>query len=150
VAGVPLTKTLGSTVYTITPFGARKGLRVSFLVSRMMAGVVGLLASGDVRGAVEAWSANASVEDFETICKELESCTTFEMPITEGGATQTLELSKFFDSHFVGKYDEMTLWLVEALRVNFASFFSGPAGSAVALKLKAMMAVAAASSSPKG
>jgi hypothetical protein len=35
------------------------------------------------------------------------------------------QLSKIFDLHFAGKYDEMLAWLIFCVEVNFGSFFDG-------------------------
>jgi hypothetical protein len=135
MAGQPVEKTIGTTTYIITPFGARKGLRASFLLTKLMGGAVAMLTQGDIAGAVTAWASTARFEDFEAVCKELEDCTEIVIPVSESGTTIKQPLSKFFDSHFAGRYDEMALWIVEAIKVNFASFFSGSAGSALLTKL---------------
>lgn len=135
MAGQPVEKVIGTTTYIITPFGARKGLRASFLLAKLMGGAVAMLTQGDISGAVTTWASTARFEDFEAVCKELEDCTEISFQVSDSGTTVKQPLKAHFDTHFAGKYDEMALWIAEAIKVNFASFFSGAAGSALLTKL---------------
>jgi hypothetical protein len=127
MAATPQTKTIGGTVYTVTPFGARKGRTVLFQLTKLLGGAMGALAgSGGIAEAVSAWSASAREEDFTAVCSALESCTTFAVDVDgKGGVVVPMPLADVFDDHFAGRYDAMVAWLVFALETNFSSFFSG-------------------------
>ncbi len=118
-------KKIGTTIYTVTPFGARRGRAVLFQLTKLLGGAMGALAGdGGISDAVSTWSATAREEDFEAVCMALEGCTEITIDVS---ATLPVKqpLVAWFDTHFVGKYDEMLAWLVFALEVNFSSFFAG-------------------------
>jgi hypothetical protein len=119
-------KKIGETTYRITPFGARKGRAVLFQLTKLLGGALsGALSGGGAKSAIAAWAASAREEDFEAVCKALEEGTQVLTQVSSGGAAVPMPMSTVFDTHFVGRYDEMLLWLEAALEVNFASFFSG-------------------------
>ena len=124
-------KKIGETTYRVTPFGARKGRSVLFLLSKLLGGTLGALKDaegGDVlagiSAALGAWALSAREEDFEAVCTALEGGSEFRMAVGADVAVWQ-SLATHFDQHFVGKYDEMIGWIAFALEVNFSSFFVG-------------------------
>ena len=120
--------TVGDTTYSIRQMGARQGRRVWFkLVSALSGGlkeirhgVESMADAGlnDLGSAIQGALNGLGEEDFDSVCQTLAEHTAVVF------GSRQVELSVMFDDHFAGHYLEMTKWLVEALKANFADFFT--------------------------
>ncbi len=124
MAATPVEKKIGDTLYRVTPFGARKARSVLFLLSKLLGSALATLPNG-IGEAVGAWARNASETDFDAVCSALENGSDYQQTVSTNGAAVWMPLGPSFDSHFSGRLDEMGLWMIFALEVNFASFYSG-------------------------
>ena len=122
------TVTIGDTVYTIRQMGARQGREIWFILVAALSGGLkevrqdissindaGLNDLGKViEGALKA----LGKDDFNTVCDAMVEHTA----VVSGN--RHFELSMMFDDHFAGRDLEMGKWLMEALKANFADFFT--------------------------
>lgn len=120
-------KTIGKTTYIVTQMGALAGRSVLFRLTKLLGPVSGAIGAGggDVEkmllGALESWSATAKEEDFLHLCDAFITDTMIELPLTTG-AMLSQKLTDHFNDHFAGHYGDMMLWMVFAIKVNFATF----------------------------
>lgn len=137
-------KRIGATNYRITQLPAKRGRAMLVRFIRLFGPGAGAFVGGLGRGKAGFDAAlgfgiaeglhdlctRLSEEDLSAICDEFATYT-----VVVQSRDIELQLSKIFDDHFAGKYDEMLSWLRACCEVNFASFFAGSSGDAPLAKL---------------
>ncbi len=124
------TRTIGEHEYTVYQLGAKEGreilrrlvkvLGASFDVVAREWGTGGFTSNlpAMARGAV-AVVENLEGPDLVAFCDAFGKSSTVRL------GEKNPKVADVFDLHFAGNYDEMVLWLVFALEVNYAGFFRG-------------------------
>jgi hypothetical protein len=125
---------IGAANYRITQLPAKRGRAILVRFVRLIGPGAGAFVGGLGRGktgldaALGAGVADAMLdfctrlneEDLAVLCDEF---ATYTVVIQSRDIEQ--QLSKIFDDHFAGKYEEMLLWLKACCEVNFSGFFGG-------------------------
>lgn len=149
---------IGATTYRITQLPAKRGRAMIVRLVRLLGPGAGAFVGGVGRGgaggrgfdtalgiglgdAIIDVATRINDEDLGAICDEFATYT-----VVVQSREIELQLSKVFDDHFAGKYDEMLEWLRACAEVNFTSFF-GASSSAGGL-LARLMALASKLPSP--
>jgi hypothetical protein len=135
---------IGATTYRITQLPTRRGRALLVRLVRLLgpgagsfvgglgrgrAGIDAALALG-VADAVHDLCARLNDEDLAVICDEF---ATYTVVVVSRDIEQ--QLSKVFDDHFAGRYDELLQWLRACCEVNYASFFGGASGGDLLAKV---------------
>lgn len=146
---------IGATTYRVTQLPAKRGRAMLVRFVRLLGPAAGAFASGVGRGAragvnLDAlMNANVAMlagfgigdalhdlctrlneEDLSAMCDEFA-----EYTVVVQSREIEQRLSKIFDDHFAGRYDEMFQWFRACCEVNFASFFAGSSGANPLAKL---------------
>lgn len=139
---------IGAHQYRITQLPAKRGRAMLVRFVRLFGPGAGAFVGGLGRGkagfdsALGVGIADALMdlctrmndEDVAAICDEFSQYT-----MVVQSRDVELQLSKVFDDHFAGRYDEMLAWLRACCEVNFASFFGASGGGAPLTKLMELL-----------
>lgn len=106
-------KEINQTTYKITKLGAKVGKRV---LARLIRAAGPAFEAEQTFGALCAALTDAELDYF---CDTFAEVTSFS-PAAE--PDKEWRLKDMFDTHFSGKYGEMTLWLKACLEVNYGNF----------------------------
>lgn len=135
---------IGATTYRITQLPAKRGRAMLVRFVRLVGPGAGAFVGGMGRGkagfdaaigigiadALHDLCTRLNEEDLSVICDEFATYT-----VVVKSHEIELQLSKVFDDHFAGRYDEMFQWLRACCEVNFASFFGSSSGANPLAKL---------------
>jgi hypothetical protein len=129
---------IGGTTYRITQLPTKRGraLLVRFVrlcgpgagafvggIGRARSSFDAALGAG-IADALHDFCTRLNEDDLAAICDEFAVYT-----VVVQSREIELQLSKIFDDHFAGKYDEMFQWLRACCEVNFSSFFAVSSGA---------------------
>lgn len=125
---------IGAHVYRITQLPAKRGRAMLVRFIRLVGPGAGALVGGLGRGkgTFDAALGLGIADGLHDLCTRLneedlsvisDEFATYTVVIKSRDVEQ--QLSKIFDDHFAGAYDEMFAWLRACCEVNFASFFGG-------------------------
>ena len=124
------TKTIGAHEYKVRMLPATKGRVVMLTLARVLgpaAGVAATAKGGDNAALLEPLFKSVlqglTADDLNAVCNIFADST--DVVIHDDKGKREPQLSKIFDLHFAGKYDEMLAWLIFCVEVNFGSFFDG-------------------------
>jgi hypothetical protein len=123
---------IGASHYRITQLPAKRGRAMLVRFVRLLGPGAGAFVGGLGRGKASLDAAlgigiadglhdlctRLNDEDLSAICDEFATYT-----VVIQSRDIELQLSKVFDDHFAGRYDEMLAWLRACCEVNFSSFF---------------------------
>jgi len=116
-------KQIGKHRYTVTQLDAVRGSKAALRLAKVVGPALSAYSGEDAESkAISALLSNLEEKDFDYLRETLSSATT-----VAGGKYGEREpaLDDVFAVHFAGNYGEMIGWLAFAVKVNFASFFSG-------------------------
>lgn len=139
---------IGATTYRLTQLPAKRGRAMLVRFVRLFGPGAGSFVGGLGRGksgfdaalgmgiaeALHDLCTRLNEEDLAVICDEF---ATYTVVVQSRDIEQ--QLSKIFDDHFAGRYDEMFAWLRACCEVNFASFFVASSGGAPLAKLMTLL-----------
>lgn len=136
--------------YVVRQLGARTGRKIADELFRaLLPALIELAASGDdkkgvkLESIIEGLTAASARNAIEIALKALPPARVDALIDTLAGLTDIYSpgsdefgdsgapLSRQFDDHFAGRYKAMYQWLVFALKVNFADFFTEAVGEIV-------------------
>lgn len=122
-------KQIGDNVYVVEKFGAKQGRKLLLRLTRLLGPAFAALADGDdnaLAGALRAFAATATEDDFEHLCEAFASKTKVKQTAHFASGPKDIEtdLARVFDSHFAGNYSEMLGWLLFAIQTNYSDFLS--------------------------
>lgn len=148
---------IGGVRYKVTQLGAKTG--ESFLYVRLprLLGpglgefITGLGRASDVESAIANGLGDAirdlaqrvNDQDYAAIRDEFAKLTVVALD-----AEREMPLSKIYDDHFAGRYQDVAAWLGFCLEVNYRGFFDALLGSGKSGRLAALWAKWSASQSP--
>jgi hypothetical protein len=111
--------------YEITQLGARDGRKMLVRLTQVFGPVLGELIGGEAHGssdgvskALMALSTTLTEEDMDYVCSMFGRHTEWR----DGQRTILLDDAQQ-DLHFAGRYDTMTRWIFECMKINFSPFF---------------------------
>lgn len=122
--------------YQLTQLSATKGRGVLGVLTKVLGKAAGGLGGMDVEGSALGAGLGAILESLdEATLKNL--CDAFgpeSRVLNDAGNWPALQ-GPVFDDHFAGNYGEMTLWLIECLKLNFADFLDAKKREMIAAHL---------------
>lgn len=147
--------TIGEHGYEITTFGAKKGQAVLLRLFKVLGPAAAEIASKGAEGIGSALALAAggiADADLDFVLEALAQNTKVTLIAhgTAGAQGVPVDLSKIYDGHFAGRWDEWALWIGWGVQVNFASFFGGKALAKLLAKVQPPPAKGSGSESPTG
>jgi hypothetical protein len=142
--GVEKRKTeFGNHVYEMTTLGTKIGQKVLLRLFRILGPAAAeVLSKGEegIGSALSLASNSTTDADLDFVTETMAAQCTVRIPLTTQagpGHTDPVDLSKVYDGHFAGRWDEWALWIGWCVRENFGSFFEGKALEMLAARVAA-------------
>jgi hypothetical protein len=131
--------------YNMTQLGALEGRRLVVRLSKALAPMLGSFAEHEklTEGAVMA-ALSTGIESLDEQLTE-ELCNAFTRRTLFQHQEQWVELERYFDQHFAGRYGSLLRWMLAHLKLNFADFLGDKPLTGA---LSAIRGVTTGSSSP--
>lgn len=123
---------IGDHTYETVTLGTKQGQKILLRLFRILGPAAAeVLAQGPsgIGKALSLASSGTTDTDLDFVTETFAGVTKVLIVATTTAGTREIptELSRVYDGHFAGRWDEWALWIGWVVRENFASFFGGKA-----------------------